>query len=68
MSYKGGVYSHLSGKELGGHAIKVIGWGVQNAPNTAEMPYWLVANSWGTSWGEQGYFRIASDMRVNGCN
>ncbi len=40
-SYKSGVYQHVSGSELGGHAIKILGWGVEN--NTK---YWLVANSW----------------------
>lgn len=28
MSYSGGVYHHTSGKQLGGHAVKIIGWGV----------------------------------------
>lgn len=37
----------------GGHAIKIIGWGVEN-----DTPYWLVANSWNTSWGEKGFFKI----------
>ena len=33
MHYKGGVYSHTntSQKMLGGHAVKIVGWGVQNA-------------------------------------
>merc|ERR1712113_300898 len=53
MSYKSGVYHHVSGGMLGGHAIKCIGWG-----NEDGMDYWLMANSWGTSWGEQGFFKI----------
>jgi len=53
LPYKSGVYHHLTGDELGGHAVKILGWGVLN--NT---PYWLVANSWNTDWGAQGYFMI----------
>lgn len=57
MSYTGGIYKHTTGSVLGGHAIKIVGWG--NQDNT---DYWIVANSWGTGWGEQGYFRIAWDQ------
>jgi len=53
-SYKTGIYTHVSGAFVGGHAVRVIGWGVASGVN-----YWLIANSWGTSWGEQGYIRIA---------
>jgi cathepsin B len=52
-SYKSGVYYHVSGQELGGHAVKIIGWGNEN-----NMDYWLVANSWNVQWGEQGFFKI----------
>jgi cathepsin B len=42
LTYTGGVYTHKSGSELGGHAVKVYGWGT-----TADgTDYWLVANSW----------------------
>ena len=53
ISYKSGVYIHTTGKALGGHAVKIIGWGVENG-----VKYWLIANSWGTTWGENGLFRI----------
>lgn len=53
MSYKSGIYSHSSGKLLGGHAVKIVGYGVENG-----VEYWIVANSWGNSWGEEGFFRI----------
>jgi len=53
VHYKSGVYSHQSGQMLGGHAVKIIGWGKED--NT---PYWLISNSWTTSWGDEGYFKI----------
>ncbi|KAM3178597.1 hypothetical protein ACTXT7_002224 [Hymenolepis weldensis] len=52
-SYKSGVYQHVSGGLLGGHAIKIMGWGEENG-----VPYWLCANSWNTDWGDNGYFKI----------
>jgi len=52
-SYKSGVYQHVSGGQLGGHAIKILGWGVE-----AGTPYWLVANSWNEDWGDKGFFKI----------
>jgi len=54
-SYKSGVYSHVTGDYLGGHAVKIYGWGVDAATST---PYWAVANSWNNDWGENGSFRI----------
>lgn len=54
-SYTGGVYQHVTGDYLGGHAVKILGWGVDAQSN---LPYWLVANSWNTDWGEKGFFRI----------
>jgi cathepsin B len=54
MTYSSGIYATTAGATyLGGHAVKIIGWGNTNGTN-----YWIVANSWGTYWGESGYFRI----------
>jgi len=53
LSYKTGVYKHSWGDVLGGHAIKVLGWGVDGS-----TPYWIVANSWNEDWGNAGYFNI----------
>lgn len=52
-NYKSGVYKHTAGTMLGGHAIKILGWGVEDG-----TPYWLVANSWNTHWGDKGFFKI----------
>jgi C1A family cysteine protease len=50
--YTSGVYSHTSGTYQGGHAILLVGY------NDVGQ-YFVVKNSWGTDWGEAGYFRIA---------
>eukprot|EP00756_Hemistasia_phaeocysticola_P023126 Hpha_TRINITY_DN15872_c0_g1::TRINITY_DN15872_c0_g1_i1::g.187848::m.187848/K01363/CTSB; cathepsin B len=48
------IYSPTGGEELGGHAVRIIGWGV-----AAGEKYWLVANSFGPHWGiDGGYFKI----------
>ncbi|XP_054718806.1 cathepsin B-like [Uloborus diversus] len=53
VNYKSGVYQHHSGEELGGHAIRILGYGTEKG-----TPYWLVANSWNEDWGDKGYFKI----------
>jgi hypothetical protein len=53
LTYKSGVYQHKTGQFLGGHAVKIIGWGVENG-----VKYWLVANSWNADWGDHGFFKI----------
>merc|ERR1711981_1395528 len=52
-NYAGGIYHHVTGGQVGGHAVKVVGWGAENGVN-----YWKIANSWNPYWGEKGYFRI----------
>ena len=53
-NYQGGVYKHTEGELLGGHAVKIIGWGKED-----DQEYWIVQNSWSEKWGENGFFRIA---------
>jgi len=53
LTYKSGVYKHSTGQMLGGHAVKVLGWGSEGGQD-----YWLVANSWNEDWGDKGYFKI----------
>ena len=53
LSYKSGVYRHTSGRALGGHAVKMVGWGVENG-----SPYWIIVNSWNEGWGDKGSFKI----------
>merc|ERR1711918_76098 len=51
--YVSGGYEHVTGDRLGGHAVKIVGWGVENGAK-----YWKIANSWNEHWGEDGHFRI----------
>ncbi len=53
LLYKSGVYQHKTGGFLGGHAIKLLGYGVENG-----VKYWYLANSWNSDWGDKGYFKI----------
>lgn len=50
VNYKSGVYRHTTGSALGGHAVKIIGYGED---------YWIVNNSWNETWGDNGTFKIA---------
>jgi len=57
MNYKSGIYKYSGeGNPLGGHAVKIVGWG----KHITYGFYWIVQNSWGQAWGEEGYFRIVN--------
>merc|ERR1712137_1132811 len=56
-SYHGGVFDgcDYNGNMVVNHAVTLIGYGT----DPAEGDFWLVKNSWGTSWGEGGYISCA---------
>jgi hypothetical protein len=49
--YSSGVYSHVWGNYSGNHFVLVVGWDDSRSA-------FVCKNSWGTGWGEDGYFRI----------
>lgn len=53
QNYSGGIYNNGSGGAIN-HATNLVGW-----DDTAKPPHWIMRNSWGASWGEDGYMRIA---------
>ena len=59
--YSGGVFSGACGNSLN-HAVTIIGYGTSEDGRK----YWLIKNSWGQSWGENGYMRIQRDVDTPG--
>ncbi|KAK2955945.1 putative Cathepsin B [Blattamonas nauphoetae] len=51
--YRSGIYIKRSNRRVGGHQVALMGWGEENW-----VKYWLLQNSWGPEWGENGFFRI----------
>lgn len=52
--YSSGVFTGACGTNLE-HGVAAVGYGIDINDGTK---YWLVKNSWGTGWGEEGYIRM----------
>ena len=57
--YKKGIYSDPDCGDDLDHGVLVVGYGYDNY---YDMKYWIIKNSWGTHWGENGYMRMAKDI------
>lgn len=60
IDYKQGVASTCRNDNGLNHAVLLVGYGVKN-----NIPYWILKNSWGTEWGEDGYFKV--QRNINSC-
>jgi C1A family cysteine protease len=52
FSYGSGVYQHVTGQKVGSHCILVVGYSQSEG-------CWICKNSWNTTWGDAGFFKIA---------
>ncbi|XP_041968031.1 tubulointerstitial nephritis antigen-like [Aricia agestis] len=62
--YQDGIYRRSpygNNRYQGLHSVRIVGWG-----EDYQGKYWIVANSWGREWGENGYFRIARGDNESG--
>ncbi|KMT04500.1 hypothetical protein BVRB_8g181660 [Beta vulgaris subsp. vulgaris] len=62
MHYKGGVFNGDCAQNLSNHAVTIVGYGT----DTDGTNYWLLKNSWGETWGENGYMKIIRDQNQCG--
>jgi len=61
QDYEGGIFAGCAPDAKTNHAISVVGYGTENG-----VDYWLIKNSWGTDWGENGFFRLQRGVGMCG--
>ncbi|XP_065222868.1 procathepsin L-like [Planococcus citri] len=64
INYQGGIYYGKDCDKIGKHNVLIVGYGVTNTSRKEE--FWIVKNSWGTDWGEEGYIRMARNRNTCG--
>lgn len=65
INYASGIYNDIkcsSNEDSLDHALDIVGYGTDE---TTKQDYWLLKNSWGKDWGENGFMRIARG--INKC-
>ncbi len=60
-NYNGGIYAEYNEAPQTNHLVSIVGWEVED-----DIEAWIVRNSWGEPYGEQGFFRIVTSAAFNG--
>ncbi|XP_074087666.1 cathepsin O [Macrotis lagotis] len=63
QDYLGGIIQHHCSSGEANHAVLITGF-----DKTGDTPYWIVRNSWGTSWGEDGYAFVKMGANICACS
>jgi KDEL-tailed cysteine endopeptidase len=67
LAYKHGIYDNPLCGQQANHAMLIVGYGQQVDPiDGTIVRYWIARNSWGQSWGENGYVRVKRGSGVKG--
>jgi len=61
LAYTGGVFAQAAAPGALNHVVSLLGWG-----SAGNASYWVGRNSFGTAWGEQGWFRIVAGLNLLG--
>ena len=62
QEYTGGIYTEYMEKIRANHSVSIVGWGVTGDGTE----YWIVRNSWGREWGEDGFYRTVTSKYNDG--
>lgn len=54
---EGKIEKNVKPWEYTNHAVVCVGWG-QEEINDQTVKYWILKNSWGNTWGDNGYFKL----------
>lgn len=71
QTYLGGVSCPLiCGKRWVNHGVLLVGYGEKGYSilRFGYKPYWIIKNSWGTKWGENGYYKLCRGHGMCGMN
>ncbi|KAJ8765904.1 hypothetical protein K2173_020420 [Erythroxylum novogranatense] len=71
QTYIGGVSCPLiCGKKWINHGVLLVGYGAKGFSilRLGNLPYWIIKNSWGKQWGEEGYYRLCRGRGMCGIN